>query len=422
MIDPEQNISSHRRGSEFASVVITDLARYSPDTNSEKHRMVTLLTDLAHACPTFQAAEASQNVVANSQGDGFVVAFLGDPLGAFHFMQELLKALRNLAPEERLRFGIHVGTLIVQEADIAGKPNMVGEAVDYAARAMSQAKPGQVMLTEAAYWASWQEAINHPFLEPAGRFTIKHGEEIDLYELVEPDSGKQDFWLALAHKTIARSSAKATTLAHPRVIATRFALLAQEFLLLCICLFSIVGLAWALKNLPLVRPLHQASHRLLVNLAPWQETREEPLVILDLERNLTYPNFEGRTNTRDLAKIVEALAELRPSAIGIDIDFGRESKEWQPPFADQGLSSYPDFDHSVARAARAATQSSVPTFLGIDRGITGPDDALIGVDLSDRVSTYDAHFAFVAIVKPTDGTVIDLPLRVLRPAEPKSIP
>lgn len=67
----------------------------------------------------------------------------------------------------RVRIGIHLGEISELEADVSGRPKLIGLAADIAARVMSLALPGQTLLTRAAFDEARQSVREHPAVRGA---------------------------------------------------------------------------------------------------------------------------------------------------------------------------------------------------------------------------------------------------------------
>lgn len=90
--------------------------------------------------------------IMKDMGDGFLLRFAtaADAADSMLRFQHALAA-DDWGPERlRVRIGIHIGQVTLF-ADAAGPPKLVGLAVDLAARVMSLASPGQILLTRGAF-------------------------------------------------------------------------------------------------------------------------------------------------------------------------------------------------------------------------------------------------------------------------------
>lgn len=91
--------------------------------------------------------------ILKDTGDGYMASFetaSSAVLAALRFQHAL--AIEPWANESiRMRIGLHEGEVTVAGPDIAGKPKIIGLAIDIAARVTSLALPGQILLTRATF-------------------------------------------------------------------------------------------------------------------------------------------------------------------------------------------------------------------------------------------------------------------------------
>lgn len=109
-------------------------------------------------------------------GDGFLTCFDSAPAAtqvALRFLA-VVRANNDLSREISIRIAVHVGE-VMEIVGPDGKPDVIGYAVDIAARLMGLAAGGQILLTRHAFDDARQFVREHP-VESAGDLTwLAHG-------------------------------------------------------------------------------------------------------------------------------------------------------------------------------------------------------------------------------------------------------
>jgi class 3 adenylate cyclase len=134
--------------------------------------------------------------IVKTTGDGYLAVFelASDAVIAALRFQHALSTYPWLIDQPRVRVGIHTGQATwIQEGD---KFDVVGLAVDLAARVMDLAIPGQNLLTHTSYEGAHQFVRTHPDTEPDrpplnlkwvshGRYIFRGDENVplDIYEV-----------------------------------------------------------------------------------------------------------------------------------------------------------------------------------------------------------------------------------------------
>jgi hypothetical protein len=192
-----------------ATILFTDIVGFSKKSTAEQKRLVDALTGevIYESRLLLNPPLETPSLVALPTGDGAALVFLhrqnqGWELATiFH----LLLKIQIWASNEiniSLRIGVHVGPVELI-TDVNGKPNICGDAVNYAQRVMDAANPKQVLFSEAAfreYIGTETHFIDTPpfskdlkaeFLGPIEVYA-KHGLPILVYKMIlEP---LQEWW------------------------------------------------------------------------------------------------------------------------------------------------------------------------------------------------------------------------------------
>ncbi len=133
---------SPQRKIEMLHVVYADAVGYSALSMAEKSAFDSALAE------TVSEVERRYEPVARvDNGDGFALAFRGDPAETFHAAQALHNGLRERT-EVRVRFGVHSGTGYLRE-DLSGANSLSGHAIEFAQRIMSLANGSAILCSSA---------------------------------------------------------------------------------------------------------------------------------------------------------------------------------------------------------------------------------------------------------------------------------
>jgi class 3 adenylate cyclase len=345
-------------------VLYVDIVAHSARSTVEQTKNVENLFRLAKSCKAYAAEDGSWHFLAIPTGDGFALVFLRDALAPARLaleLQEKLSKVRDFA----VRLGIHSGPIQLLEADISGKPNVIGEAINVASRICDCAQPNQILLS--ALSASIIREGNDPgmHLRAEQKVTVQHGLELDLFRLEPQRTAAESRLAGLARRLIDRRKRSGLATAEPSEVTERLGLRAREFATGLLLSALVLVLHHVIESLPPGRYLQFQAYNLLVGQMPG--SREAPPVLtVDIGTAFDKPQSE-ETDLVELRKLVQSIVELRPAAIAIDIDFGFIESE------QRFLDNEGDF---VPFAARW-TQDGTPVYVAVDRGIElGPDEWL----------------------------------------------
>ena len=162
-------------------------------------------------------------------------------------------------------------------------------------------------------------------------------------------------------------------------------------------------IGWWLSTTALVRDITSHIRAAVIGIvAPAKKHREVAIVDISRLKPKTQPGGPGTVNAtpRDvLLNIIRALAQARPTAIGVDIDFSPHSQTPNQPYTPQD----PEFFKSLMQLQQ---ETSVPIFLGVWRQeLSGSARWLGGEEFSKMA-------AGLGIDRPEDRPVETLPLQI----------
>ena len=127
----------------------------------------------------FQSAEQAGELIPIAPGDGVALVFLRYALAPLICACEV----REKAAALPLRMGIHVGP-VTRVSDINGAVSVTGSGINTAKRVMDLADGGQIFLSGAAVALVREHDAWKERLEFVGERDTKHGERVQVWELV----------------------------------------------------------------------------------------------------------------------------------------------------------------------------------------------------------------------------------------------
>src|SRR5271169_3171323 len=135
----------------LAAIVVADVVGYSRLAGTDEDRTLARLRGLRSDLID-PAITAHHGHIIKRTGDGSIIEFRSvvDAVRcALEVQTGMVERNAGLPPERRIEFriGIHLGD-VVEEAD----GDLMGEGVNVAARLEGICEPGQICLSEQAYW------------------------------------------------------------------------------------------------------------------------------------------------------------------------------------------------------------------------------------------------------------------------------
>ncbi len=368
MAEDERKLTDSAHGMVLAHVLFVDIVGYSKELTPDQADWLELLIELTAQCPSLVSARAEERVIAAPSGDGYALAFfdaIDDPIRC----GEELLALVDQAGKFRIRLATHFGPVEVVE-DISGSPNVSGEGINLASRALKFTEPGALYLTERSYEIAREVPDLADRFQWVGDETAKHGVELSLYRLVAPpDHPAYSAWdLRFAQKIYERARRRKRSGISPvGKIAERVAHI-RHHLITGLVLFLVVECIHHGAELTDfgVRMRLWAYDKLQPNM-PAPEGKL-PIVVADLQDNFALPLDDDRkTDMKKVAEFLSGIADHHeatgegPLAIGIDIQFGSEEG-----------SVFPDAEGDVIAQAKrlgAIQPRPIPVYLAVSKGL-----------------------------------------------------
>ncbi len=418
---------------ELGSVLAVDIVAFSVRPTTEQSRIASDLIARARACEVFQKHGSNGFLIANSTGDGFVAAFRNFPEAASHFAEELASSLKSGETGYEIRAAINIGPFSVLE-DIAGKPNMVGDGVNLACRALECADPGEILVTGQARGILIQDDAFADKLVSLRSATVKHGVVIELYRLTQGSKeaaqirnrgsfGPSIALVALAGLLQRQGIERFASMIHERAckrdagkaasqnkIAVRlYKLRGSTIFGLCAVILGLL-IELSIRGTAFDHDLKLFAYSRLISIVPKPES-SDPVYIVDIGRDFDLP--EGHTDTHRLSQLIDRVAQYHPSAIGVDVDFGAldSTEEFKAPNGER--SAFPDYDGMLVENAWNWTHrpNGVPIYLAVSRNLFGSPAAWFPGNIDGKYSL----LAVAPVVPATKGDQIVVTERLRLP-------
>jgi len=159
-------------------------------------RKIRTLNEITKKTETFKQREPKSTII-HWTGDGMAIGFSDSPEKPLQLAIELHKAItrhNKSAPEKNkifIRIGMNTGDIFFIE-DVEGKPAFWGEGIILARRIMDLCGPNQILASDnIANGLSKLSHQNRSIIHLIGKYTIKHGEEVSIYNIYGKDFGNK---------------------------------------------------------------------------------------------------------------------------------------------------------------------------------------------------------------------------------------
>ena len=178
----------------------TDIVAGSNPTipSKEQARKVVVLNELIERTETFKRRDPASTVILPT-GDGMAIGFSDSPEYPLRLSTQLHKLLNEYNKSKRgkekvlLRIGIDIGPVYVLK-DLNGQDNVWGPGIILTRRVMDLA--GDMNIFASARFADDVRALSPEYKEimhPIGDYSIKHGEQLHLYNIYGEGFGNKQF-------------------------------------------------------------------------------------------------------------------------------------------------------------------------------------------------------------------------------------
>jgi hypothetical protein len=164
----------------MASTVFMDIVGYSKTPISQQTAMKNALNDVTSRA--IEPVAESERIIVDT-GDGAALCFFGDPEDALFAAMTVKEHVQKGAVSVPLllRIGIHLGPVKIM-MDVNGRPNVIGDGINFAERIMSFAGDGEILVSRAYYEVvSRLDEGNEALFHYLGVKRDKHVQEHQVY-------------------------------------------------------------------------------------------------------------------------------------------------------------------------------------------------------------------------------------------------
>lgn len=173
----------------IASTVFIDIAGYSRARIAQQIAMKVRLNEIVGEA--IASVPESDRVIVDT-GDGMALCLMGDPEEALFIAMEINEGANQTTgvAKQSLRTGIHLGPIKLV-SDLNGRPNVLGDGINFAQRIMSFAEEGQVLVSRAYFEVvSRLDDGNEQLFRYLGVRHDKHVQEHQVYAVAISPSRK----------------------------------------------------------------------------------------------------------------------------------------------------------------------------------------------------------------------------------------
>jgi class 3 adenylate cyclase len=174
----------------MASVLFTDIVGFSRNPLEKQSDLLDSLQQIVRETQEYRRAEQAGSLIKLPTGDGMALVFFHDPVAPVRCALEIQNALKS-HPELPLRTGVHTGP-IYRQSDIKDNINVVGGGINLAQRVMDCGDAGHILLSRAV--ADVLEQLNDwpDYLKDLGFVEVKHGLQIQIFNIVRDGVGNPE--------------------------------------------------------------------------------------------------------------------------------------------------------------------------------------------------------------------------------------
>lgn len=175
---------------ETVYAVAIDIIGYSRrQADSQKQMIQKLNHYIKEAIRAVRGHGAEQSVIYLPTGDGMIMVFDSRPETLVpivcNVQKEIKRYNQSRAEADRFEFrtGLHSGQ-VFKFSDVNENLNFAGNGINIAQRVMSLGDRWHILATQAGYEAMGNvKTENNHYFKPVGRYSIKHGDEIEVYNV-----------------------------------------------------------------------------------------------------------------------------------------------------------------------------------------------------------------------------------------------
>lgn len=166
---------------EIAHVLFMDVVGFSKLSMNKQAWVVRTLQHIVGETSAFRQARTASDLISLPTGDGMALAFFRYPVAPVQCALDVSQALTHHI-QIKLRMGVHSGPVYIN-MDINGKENVTGGGINVAQRVMDCGDAGHILMSNVVADMLLQIGGWEDCLTDLGIATVKHGEQVHIFNL-----------------------------------------------------------------------------------------------------------------------------------------------------------------------------------------------------------------------------------------------
>ncbi len=175
---------------EIAHVLFMDIVGYSTLPIDKQTEILGHLQSVVRSSSEFRRAEERNQLIRLPSGDGMALVFFGEPEPPVRCALEIAGALWGHS-EIKVRIGLHTGP-VYRVSDINANRNVAGGGINVAQRVMDCGDAGHILVSKSLADVLGQVTNWAPLLHALGPVIVKHGVQVDLFNLYTKEVGNPE--------------------------------------------------------------------------------------------------------------------------------------------------------------------------------------------------------------------------------------
>jgi adenylate cyclase len=189
---------------EIAHVLFMDIVGFSKHRIHQQSYLQQKLNEIVSKTDEFRRAQAQNQIICKSTGDGMALVFFVDPEAPVRCALQISRELLS-NPDVLLRMGIHSGP-VLRTIDANRQSDVAGSGINIAQRVMDCGDAGHILLSKTMAEVVQEIGDLDEQLDDLGTTRVKHGVEVHLFNLHTDELGNPLRPSALPQPTILQTS------------------------------------------------------------------------------------------------------------------------------------------------------------------------------------------------------------------------
>lgn len=185
----DDSMSEQHEQPMIAHVLFTDIVGFSKLHSDEAVKVVQTLQAIIKRTEQVRRAQESGDLICLPTGDGMALVFFGSPIAPVECAVAISRELQQV--DLKLRMGLHTGP-VYNVSDINEARNVAGAGINLAERVMSCGDAGHILVSKSMADVVKELSAWSALLHDLGEAEVKHGQKIQVYNLIGPDFGNAE--------------------------------------------------------------------------------------------------------------------------------------------------------------------------------------------------------------------------------------